>query len=94
MGALIFFGVLAVLLIIACIIGVIALYFNLKNWVWKEMKIELPPKANPAESYWETTMDDVTPTYVCHSCGRDSDMRYKYCAWCGKKMDNYNLMKR
>lgn len=93
MGALIFCVILAVLFIIACVIGVVALYLALKRWAWEELDIELPPKSRPAESYWETLEDSVTPTYVCHECNRDSDWKYAYCPHCGKRMGNY-IVKR
>lgn len=89
MGGLIFFGILAALLILACIIGVIALYLNLKNWAYDEMNIELPPKKKSGESYWETLEDSVTPTYVCRACNLESDWKYPYCPNCGKEMENY-----
>ena len=91
MSVQIFIVIFGILFLIACVIGVVALYLALKNWAWEQMDIELPPKGKTQESYWETLEDSVTPTYVCHSCNRDSEMRYKYCPWCGKKMDNYNL---
>ena len=36
---LIFWGTFALLLFIACIIGIIALYLQLKRWAWEEMDI-------------------------------------------------------
>lgn len=87
---LIFFGILAVLFIVACLIGVVALYLALKNWAWEQMDIELPPKAKPQESYWETLEDDsVTLTYVCNNCEGESDWKYAYCPHCGKRMENF-----
>ena len=91
MGMFIFCAVFGTLFLLACLIGVMAMYFYVKGWIYDVMGIELPPKAKAQESYWETTMDSVTPTYACHSCNRESELRYKYCPWCGKKMDNYNL---
>lgn len=85
-----FLVTLAVLFIAACLIGVVALYLQLKNWAYDEMDIELPPKAKPVESYWETLEDDsVTPTYVCNNCEDESDWKYPYCPHCGKRMENY-----
>lgn len=89
MGALIFCIILAVLFIIACVIGVVALYLALKNWAWEQLDIELPPKAKPQETYWETLEDSVTPTYVCRSCNYESDRKFWHCPYCGKKMGNY-----
>ena len=86
---LIFLVILAVLFIAACLIGVVALYLNLKDWAYDEMNIELPPKAKPEKSYWETLEDSVTPTYVCKECNCDSDWKYAYCPHCGKRMENY-----
>ena len=43
MGALIFYVILAVLFIVACLIGVVALYLALKGWAHDELNIELPP---------------------------------------------------
>lgn len=85
----IFFTILGVLFVIACIIGVVALYFTLKGWAWDEFEIELPPKSKPKESYWEILENSVTPTYVCHECLNESDRRYTYCPTCGKRMSNY-----
>lgn len=89
MGTLIFVIILGILFIIACMIGVVALYLALKNWAWEVMDIELPPKAKPQETYWETLEDCVTPTYMCRACNYESEWKYKYCPWCGKKMENY-----
>lgn len=86
----IFVTILGVLFVIACIIGVAALYFTLKAWVWNEFDINLPPKAKPEESFWETLEDSVTPTYVCHECHDESYKRYVYCPTCGKRMSNYD----
>lgn len=86
---LIFVSILGVLFTIACIIGVIALYFTLRGWVLEEFDIELPPKAKPKESHWETLEDSVTPTYVCNACNYESEWKHKYCPWCGKKMEHY-----
>ena len=58
MGKIIFFGTLAVLFLVACFIGVIALYLALKNWAWENMDIELPPKSKPKESYWNFFEDN------------------------------------
>ena len=90
MGTLIFCIVLGTLFIIACIIGVIALYLAVKNWAWETMDIELPPKAKEqSEAYWETLMTGVEPTYVCNVCNYESDRKYWYCPHCGRKMDNW-----
>lgn len=86
---LIFFGILAVLFITACAIGVVALYLSLKDWAWENMNIMLPPKAEPKESYWETLENSVVPTYVCGECGYKSDRKYRCCPWCGKKVRNW-----
>lgn len=86
---LIFLVTLAVLFIAACLIGVVALYLNLKNWAYDEMNIELPPKTKPEESYWETLEDSVTPTYVCNACNCECDWKYAYCPHCGKRMENF-----
>ena len=94
MGTLIFCIILAVLFIIACVIGVVAIYLALKRWAWEEMDIELPPKAKPQETYWETLEDSVTPTYVCHKCNSESDWKYVYCPICGVRMSNYNKRRR
>ena len=51
MGMLVFCIILGTLFIIACIIGVIALYLALRNWAWNEMDIELPPKVKISETY-------------------------------------------
>lgn len=90
MGTLIFCVILAVLFIITSIIGVIALYLALKNWAWEQMDIELPPKAKPQESYWETLGDSVTLVYVCHKCNGESNKKYAYCPTCGIRMNNYD----
>lgn len=89
MGVLIFTVILAVLFIIACIIGVVALYLALKRWAWEEMDIELPPKAKPQESYWETLEDSITLTYVCRKCNYESDEKYWHCPCCGRLMENH-----
>ena len=87
---LIFLVTLAVLFVAACLIGVFALYLNLKNWAYDEMDIELPPKAKPRESYWKMLDDDsVTPTYVCNACNCEGDWKYPYCPHCGKRMENF-----
>ncbi len=86
---LIFWGTFALLFFIACIIGIFALYLQLKNWAWEEMDIELPPKTKQQESYWETLEDSVTPTYVCKACNYESDEKYWHCPYCGKLMENH-----
>lgn len=91
---LIFWVTLAVLFIIACAIGVVALYLCLKNWAYDEMDIELPPKKKPKESYWNTLEDSVTPTYVCDKCNGGSDKKYAYCPTCGMRMMNYEKRRR
>lgn len=94
MLAQIFVIILYTLLIMACVIGVIALYLSLKNWAWEQMDIELPPKAKPQESYWETLEDSVTPAYVCRECNFESDRKYWHCPFCGKKMENYVVKRK
>ena len=89
MGALIFVIILGILFLIACLIGVVALYLALKNWAWEVMGIELPPKAKPQETYWETLEDSVTPTYVCKACNYESDEKFWHCPCCGKFMENH-----
>lgn len=84
-----FWVILAVLFILACVIGVIALYLSLKNWAWEEMNIMLPPKAEPKKSYWGAIENSVVPTYVCGECGYKSDRKYRRCPWCGKEMRNW-----
>lgn len=84
----IFLTILGVLFVIACVIGVVALYFTLKGWAWDEFEIELPPKSKPKESYWEILEDSVTPTYVCNKCNYESVKMYKHCPNCGIKMNN------
>lgn len=90
----IFVAILGVLFVIACIIGVAALYFTLKGWAWDEFEVLLPPKAKPRESYWETLEDSVTPTYVCNRCNGESDRKYAYCPNCGICMKNGKRCKR
>lgn len=89
MGQIIFFSICGILFILACLIGVIALYLALKNWAWEEMDIELPPKSKPQESYWEFFEDSVVPTYICKKCRFRSDRRFCYCPNCGKFMKNH-----
>ena len=89
MGMLVFCIILGTLFIIACIIGVIALYLALRNWAWEMMDIELPPKAK-SKTYWETLMTGVEPTYVCNACNYESDRKYRCCPYCGCKMDNFD----
>ena len=92
MGKIIFFGTLAVLFLVACFIGVIALYLALKNWAWENMDIELPPKSKPQESYWNFFEDNSIITshaFVCHSCNYKSDKKYWHCPCCGKFMENH-----
>ncbi len=86
----IFVFILGVLFVIACIIGVFALYFMLKGWAWHEFEIELPPRAKAKESHWETLEDSVTPTYVCNKCNGESDRKSAYCPNCGIGMRNYD----
>ncbi|MBR2245762.1 MAG: hypothetical protein IJ880_01830 [Bacilli bacterium] len=88
---LIFWGTFALLLFIACIIGIIALYLQLKRWAWEEMDINLPPKTKPTESYWEFFEGSVTPTYACNSCNYKSDEKFWHCPCCGKHMKNHNI---
>lgn len=86
MGVLIFSVILAGLFIVACLIGVVALYLALKNWAWEQMDIELPPKT---ESYWEFLEDSVMPIYICKRCRFRSDRKYWHCPSCGRLMDNH-----
>lgn len=86
---MIFCIILGILFLIACVFGVIALYFMLKSWAWEEFDIELPPKAKPKESYWEMLEDSITPTYKCQKCRFKSDRRFCYCPNCGKFMENH-----
>ena len=87
----IFCIVLGVLFIVACLIGVIALYFALKQWVSDNLDIELPPHAETDSSYWETDLSKTEPVVYCKSCNYDSDKKYWYCPHCGKHMDNYRM---
>lgn len=91
---LVFWGTLAMLFIAACLIGVVALYLALKNWAYDEMDIELPPKAKPQTSYWETLGDNVTLCYVCNACNGESSEKYMYCPRCGKRMSNYDKRRK
>lgn len=90
-----FWVILAVLFILACIIGVVALYLSLKRWAWEEMEIVLPPKTKPQESYWETLQDGcVTLVYVCNNCNGESNKKYAYCPTCGIRMRNYDKQRK
>lgn len=85
----IFIVIFGILFLIACVIGVVALYLALKNWAWEQLDIELPPKSKKEKSYWETLETAVELTYVCNACNYESDKKYKHCPWCGIEMDNY-----
>ena len=91
MLAEIFFVIFGILFLIACVIGVVALYLALKDWAWEQLDIELPPKAKvkPQESYWEFLEDSVEPTYICRKCRFRSDRKFYYCPNCGKFMENH-----
>ena len=89
MSALIFCIIFGILFLIACVIGVVALYLALKNWAWEEMDIELPPKIKSQESYWEFFESSVTPTYIYNSCNYESDEKFWHCPCCGKYMKNH-----
>lgn len=56
------------------------------EWQFKEL-VKLPP-VNPAEKVgqWLEDGDDYEYFWRCSKCSKRSDVRWRYCPYCGAKM--------
>lgn len=61
----------------------IAIYDEIKE------RLENAPTIEPERpsGHW---LGNYAP-YTCSGCGKTSDSKRPYCAWCGRKADNYDL---
>ena len=85
----VFAVIMCLFYIILCLMGLIFLWFRIKEFIESEWDTEIPPRFG---SVWIEKIEnenDICIVNKCNVCGKCSEKKTEYCPNCGRLMKNY-----